>query len=204
MEAAAAEFQRFAASRHSVRRYEARPVPAPVVDTVLGCALSAPSPHNRQPVRLALVQDPKARMRLADAMGARLRRDRLADGDAPEAVESDIARSRARLLGAPVLVLVGLSLEDMDSYPDAARREAERLMAVQAAAMAGQNVALAAHAAGLASCWICAPLFCPETARAVLELPRDWEPQGLMTIGYGRAPVKPRPRKSLQDILLRF
>jgi F420 biosynthesis protein FbiB-like protein len=179
-------------------------VPDALLNGILACAVSAPSPHNRQPVRLALVQDPQKREAVAAAMGDRLQRDRLRDGDAGAVIEADIARSRSRLVGAPVLVLFALSLRDMDHYPDPERAQAEFLMAVQASAMAGHNVALAAHAAGLASCWICAPLFCPDIARDVLGLPPEWQPQGFMTIGYGNGPVKMRPRKTLEDILLRL
>jgi len=74
-------------------------------------------------------------------------------------------------------------------------------MAVQSAAMAGQNLMLAAHAAGLAACWMCAPLFCPEVAREALGLPADWQPQGLITLGYAAAPGKRRPRKPLNEVL---
>ena len=92
-------------------------------------------------------------------------------------------------------------MEDMDRYADPARQNAEYLMAVQSAAMAGQNLMLAAHAAGLAACWMCAPLFCPEVARDALGLPADWQPQGLITLGYAAVPAKRRPRKRLQEIL---
>ena len=50
-------------------------------------------------------------------------------------------------------------------------------MAVQSTAMAVQNMLLLAHAEGLAACWMCAPLFCPDTVRAALDLPADWQPQ---------------------------
>ncbi len=197
-------FHRFADSRRSVRRYDGRAISSELVDIVLACSLSAPSPHNRQPIRLALIQTVALRASIANAMGERLRADRLRDGDPAEIIGEDVERSKRRLLDAPLLLLVALSLTDMDRYPDAVRSEAEYLMAVQSSAMAGQNIALAAHAAGLASCWLCAPLFCPDLVRNVLGLPSDWHPQGLMTIGYGNGPAKLRPRKRLHDILLRI
>jgi len=43
---------------------------------------------------------------------------------------------------------------------------------------------LAAHALGLAACWMCAPLFAPGVACDALDLPADWEPQALVTLGY--------------------
>jgi coenzyme F420-0:L-glutamate ligase/coenzyme F420-1:gamma-L-glutamate ligase len=50
--------------------------------------------------------------------------------------------------------------------------------------MAGQNLLLAAHEAGLGACWMCAPLFCPDVVGSALDLPEDWQPQALVTLGY--------------------
>ena len=60
----------------------------------------------------------------------------------------------------------------------------EWLMAAQSTALALGNLLLAAHHEGLAACWMCAPLFAPDIVRDVLDLPADWEPQALITLGY--------------------
>jgi nitroreductase len=91
--------------------------------------------------------------------------------------------------------LVCLTLEDMDRYPDERRTRAEYLMAVQGAAMAGENLLLAAHAAGLGASWLCAPLFAPEVARAALDLPAAWEPQALVLLGWPAGPGADRGRR---------
>jgi nitroreductase len=83
-----------------------------------------------------------------------------------------------------VLIALCLSMVDMDVYPDERRAHNEYLMAVQSVAMAGQNLLLAAHEAGLGACWMCAPLFVPDVVRDMLELPDDWQPQALLTLGY--------------------
>jgi nitroreductase len=57
-------------------------------------------------------------------------------------------------------------------------------MAKQSVAMAAQTLWLAAHAAGLGACWLCAPLFVPELVAKTLNLPPDWEPQSLLTLGW--------------------
>ncbi len=121
---------------------------------------------------------------LAAAMGARLRRDLAADGVPEAAIVKDTERSYARITGAPVAIVVCLTLRDMDRYPDSRRAELEYLMAAQSAAMAGSNLLLAAHDAGLGACWMCAPLFCPDVVRGALDLPDDWHPQGMITIGF--------------------
>ena len=190
------------AARRSIRRYRPEPVPGEVVQRLVQAAAFAPSAHNRQPWRYVVIEDAAAKARLARAMGQRLAEDRTRDGDDAEAIRLDVERSFARIAGAPVVILACLTLGEMDAYPNPQRREAEFLMAVQSTAMATQNLLLAAHAEGLGACWLCAPLFCPQTVRGALALPADWQPQGLITLGYPEQPGKARPRKSLADILL--
>lgn len=199
----AADFPALAAAiagRRSIRRYRADAVPRALIEALLQAAVSAPSAHNRQPWRFRVLADAGEKASLADAMGTKLRRDRLADGDAEALVEADAARSRARITGAPAIVVVCLSEEDMDRYPDPRRRQAEYLLAVQSVAMAGQNLLLAAHGAGLGACWVCAPLFCPEIVQDVLALPPTWQPQGMVTLGYPDNGGKPFSRRPLAEV----
>jgi F420 biosynthesis protein FbiB-like protein len=177
-------FIQLARSRRAIRRYTDQPVPTTLLNELLEIAAWAPSAHNRQPWRFAVLEAPSSKERLAQAMGQRLRADRMADGDPIADIERDVARSFARITGAPVLIIVCLSMADMDSYPDAKRSQAEHTMAVQSVAMAAQTLWLAAHAAGLGVCWLCAPLFVPNLVQQTLALPPDWQPQGLLTLGW--------------------
>ncbi len=187
--------------RRSIRRYLPVPVPRAVIDRLLEAAVTAPSAHNRQPWRFVVIEQHATREALADAMGARLREDRRRDGDRGEVIEQDVIRSRARLASAPVLIVVCMSMTDMDRYPDARRNAAERTMAVQSVAMASHGLLLAAHAEGLGACWMCAPLFCPDAVAAVLALPEDWEPQAIVTLGYAADTGKVRPRRPLSQVV---
>jgi coenzyme F420-0:L-glutamate ligase/coenzyme F420-1:gamma-L-glutamate ligase len=191
------------AGRRSIRRYVAGRLDPAVVEQMLRAAAWAPSAHNRQPWRFALVEEAAWKERLALGMGQRLRQDRLADGDDPAAVARDVERSHARITEAPLVVLVALCMDDMDRYPDDRRRRAEHMMAVQSTAMATQNLLLAAHALGFGASVLCAPLFCADTVAATLGLPAGWEPQGLVTIGrpanHGKEPV----RRALADMVWR-
>ncbi len=184
-------------SRRSVRRYRQQPVPRPLIEQILTAAIWAPSAHNRQPWRFAVIESEEQKVRLARAMGARLRHDLLADGAAEAVIEADVSRSYSRITQAPVLIALCLSMVDMDTYPDERRQQNEYLMAVQSVAMAGQNALLAAHELGLGACWMCAPLFCPDVVRTALDLPDDWQPQALLTLGYP-AEEKIKTRKPLE------
>lgn len=188
-------------ARRSIRQYLNTPVPPQLVTDLLETAIWAPSAHNRQPWRFVIISDAAAKESLATAMGRQLRADLAADGVPVAAIERDAGRSYRRLTSAPVLILLCLSMVDMDSYPDARRQQNEWIMAVQSVAMAGQTLMLAAHALGLASCWVCAPLFCPDVVRAELRLPDDRQPQGLITLGYP-AETKEKGRRPLTDSVL--
>jgi F420 biosynthesis protein FbiB-like protein len=188
-------------SRRAIRRYQDRPVSREQITQLLDLAHWAPSAHNRQPWRFVVITQPTDKIRLAEAMGKKLQQDRTADGDPPDDIEQDVARSYARITGAPVIIVVCLSMVDMDTYPDPQRNHNEWVMALQSVSMAAQNLWLAAHSQGLAMCWLCAPLFAPELVSKTLDLPSDWEPVGLMTLGYP-AEEKVKKRKPLKESMM--
>ncbi len=186
-------------NRRMIRRYTNQPIAPETIERLLEAATRAPSPHNRQPWRFAIVLG-DARERLAGAMGAQLRQDLQHDGVLADVIEKDVARSHARITSAQACIAMCLSMRDMDVYPDVRRNNAEKWMAVQAVAAAGQNMLLAATDIGLGACWMCAPLFCPEVVRGVLGLTEDWEPQALITLGYPADGGRERERKRVEDV----
>jgi F420 biosynthesis protein FbiB-like protein len=110
-----------------------------------------------------------------------------------EKIAYDVGRSQRQITQSAAAVVLCLTMADMDVYLDPQRQLAERQMSVQSVALAGQNLLLMASASGLGACWMCAPLFCPDVVREVLQLAADWEPQALITLGYpAEAPQKTR------------
>ncbi len=188
-------------TRRSIRQFEPRPVPRSLIERLVEAACWAPSAHNRQPWRFVVLDEEGRKRQLAEAMGARLTADLRADGLEEAQIARDVARSHRRLTGAPVLLLVCLSMQDMDRYPDPIRQQHERLMAAQSVAMATQNLLLVAHAEGLGACWLCAPLFCPDVVRATLGLPEAFEPQGVIALGYP-AEQRTKTREPLETRLI--
>jgi F420 biosynthesis protein FbiB-like protein len=193
--------QAFLRSRRSIRRFLSKTVPPEALERILDTATWAPSAHNRQPWRFSVLISEKSKMRLAEAMGADFRRDLAADGRPPDETESIVARSCQRILAAPVAIVLCLDPTLGDIYPDPVRQQAEHLMGVQSVALAGGLLLMAAHAEGLGGVWVCAPLFTPETVRAVLDLPGEWEPQSLLLLGYPAGIPDPRPRKRLSEVV---
>ncbi len=188
-------------SRRSIRRYHPTPISDAHIHMLLEAGRWSPSAHNRQPWRWVVIQTEATKIRLANAMGARLRADLTADNTPSDVIEADVSRSYSRITNAPLLLVLCMTMTDMDVYPDAKRAHNEMVMAIQSVAMAGQNVLLMAHALGLGACWMCAPLFCPDVVQAALDLPADWQPQALITVGFP-AEEKSKPRKSIEDLTL--
>jgi F420 biosynthesis protein FbiB-like protein len=172
------------AQRRSIRRFQAQPVPRVILERVLAAASWAPSAHNRQPWRFAVLHSLTARSLLTEAMAGDFRRDLEADGLPPQEVELRVSRARQRVLQAPAAIVVCCDETSLDVYPDETRQAAEQMMAAQSVAMAGQNLLLAASAEGLGAVWMCAPLFVPQTVQQALSLPANWKPQGLVLLGY--------------------
>jgi coenzyme F420-0:L-glutamate ligase/coenzyme F420-1:gamma-L-glutamate ligase len=193
-------FYELVATRHSIRKFQDRPVAEDVLRRLLEAACQAPSAHNRQPWRFVVLRDPRLRQRFIAAMSESFRADLARDGLAQREVEQLIARGRDRMLQAAAVVLLCLTMEDMDQYTDADRQGAERTMAAQSVALAGGQLLLAAHAEGLGACWICAPLFAPAIVRGILELPDPWEAQGMIALGYPDEAGRARARKPVEEV----
>ncbi|MEZ4675571.1 MAG: nitroreductase family protein [Caldilineaceae bacterium] len=195
------DFYQLVQSRRSIRRYLDRPVEPVLLERLLEAATWAPSAHNRQPWRFCVVTSTEIKLALSNRMGEQWRRDLAADNADADFIERRVTISHARLTSAAALVIANVSMEEMDTYPDAVRANAEWLMAVQSVALACQNLLLAAHHHGLGACWMCAPLFVPELVREVLVLPATWQPQALITLGYP-AEEKEKTREPLVSRVL--
>jgi F420 biosynthesis protein FbiB-like protein len=115
-----------------------------------------------------------------------------------------LARSRDRIMAAPVLILGCVVGEGLRDWPDERRRRYEWTMAAQSMGGALQNMMLTAHGHGLASYWLSAPLFCPDAVREALALPEGYIPQALIAVGHTEAGFAPPPRPPLRldDMLL--
>ena len=198
---APAEVPALLATRRTVRFYKPDPVPDAIVRTLLEAAACAPTAHNAQPVRYVVVRSPEVKQRLAAQMARRWRRDLERSGTPEASIKVELRFSMRRFSEAPVLILAGFTMAEMDVYPDRARRAAEQTMAVQSAAAGIQKLLLAASAHGHGACWCCAPLFCAGVVRRALGLPADFVPQALLTIGYPAHTPPVPPRKPLDEIV---
>ncbi len=186
-------------SRRSIRRFERKKVRREVIRNIMDLSRWAPSSHNAQPWRFIVIDDCEVKTKLATEMGKAWFNDMYKDG-IPRIEAERIVKTESwqRITRSPVVAIACLTMEEMHKYPDSRRQKAEYVMAVQSVAAYIQTMLLLAYAHGLAACWICAPLFCPQTVKRVLHLPNKLDPQAMIIMGYADE-KPPRPPRKLLD-----
>ena len=190
----------FLRTRRSIRRFKPDLVPDSVIREILHTATFAPSAHNRQPWRFIVLTNPAAKSNFANLMAEEFQRDLEKDNLPPEEIQKRLNRSRERINGAPVVILLCVDMTEMDSYPDTRRKKAEYIIATQSAANAGMQLLLAAHAEGLGGVWVCSPVFAQEAVQNALNISKSWEPQAMFLLGYPSDIPVARERKSLDEV----
>jgi len=185
----------FLRTRRSIRHFTADPVPDSVIERILHTAAFAPSAHNRQPWRFAIVTNPSVKTRLGEAITSKMRADMQVEGANTSDIEKRAALSLHRMNKAPLVIVLCRDINDVRAdMPE------EAIMGIQSTALAGLQLLLAAHAEGLGGSWICWPLYAQEATRTALELPEIWEPQAMYFLGYPMESPEVKERKELSLI----
>ncbi|MDZ7578996.1 MAG: coenzyme F420-0:L-glutamate ligase [Candidatus Nanopelagicales bacterium] len=190
-------------SRRTVREFAALPVPSALVRSAVAAAIAAPAPHHSSPWRFLHLRTKRRRDELLDAMAERWRNDLAQlDGFDNAAIERRLKRG-ALLRCSPELVLPFLDLGGAaHDYPDAARAGYERDMFLMAGGAAVQNLMIALSAEGLGSAWVSSTVFCPDVVRSVLGVADDWQPLGMIALGFPAQPPTPRPARDTDGFLI--
>jgi coenzyme F420-0:L-glutamate ligase / coenzyme F420-1:gamma-L-glutamate ligase len=188
--------------RRTIRAFGDGEVPRGVVEEAVRAACTAPAPHHTRPWSFTALWSPSAKRRLLGAIAEAWRADLRGDGTPEDTIERRIAHSDAVLGAAPVLIVPWVRFERAHPYRDAERAHAEQEMFLLSGGAAIQNLLLALHAQGYASCWISSTLFCQQESRAALGMGDQWFALGAVAAGpmpAGTAP--PRPPLDLSEFL---
>jgi coenzyme F420-0:L-glutamate ligase/coenzyme F420-1:gamma-L-glutamate ligase len=185
--------------RRTVRSFTDQPVPRDLVLAAVSAALTAPAPHHTVPWRFVLVEE--RREQLLTRMSGQWAEDLRHDGFTEEQIARRVGRGDV-LRDAPYLVVPCLVRDGSHAYPDARRQAAEERMFVVAGGAGVENLLVQLAAEGLGSAWVSSALFCPDVVRDVLDLEDDWEPLGVVAIGYAAGDPAPRPPREPEDYVV--
>jgi nitroreductase len=169
--------------RSSVRLFEERDIPVNIMVKVLECAQRAPSSGNKQPWEFILIKDKKVKEKIA-LLGARSLYER------KKAKLKDSKKKFGDIAKAPLFVVVAC---DTRKSPTFWRHDGSACT---------QNLLLAAHAVGVGSVWLGAPIALEKLSKEIkktLKMPKTYEIVSIVALGYpSRAPTQ-SARKSLKD-----
>ncbi|WP_176012347.1 nitroreductase family protein [Victivallis sp. Marseille-Q1083] len=166
--------------RYSCRGYRPDPVPEEMIAYCLEAVRLAPSACNRQPWRLAVVQEPGLRRALCER-GVLPGLSMTWMRQAPVLVALALERSLLTHVAAPWLSKVDYSLVD--------------------GGIAGEHFVLAAAAQGLGSCWI--GWIDGKAVRRLLHWPRSYKVIALFTLGFPADAPKEKIRQPLDKFVRR-
>ena len=190
-------FLEIARSRRSIRRFADRPVPEAMLRKLVEAAVWAPSAGARQDWQFAVGTSPAIKTKMAELVQQRWREILdTADGAATEALRT-YSSNFDWFAHAPAIVAISAAKTEaflMELLGDAADLVAGRQAS---AAMAAQNLMLAAHAHGLGSCCLTGPLAAHTELEDLLGLGRKRVLVCLIAVGYlAEEPAAPTRKPS--------
>lgn len=169
--------------RRSVRIFSPRKIPEELLKQILAAGQAAPSAHGNKPWNFSVIADDVKREAFLRALAHRHRHDMESIGLSEDKIKQRLAHSCETLGTAAALIIIS-ARDTVPHNPLAGGLEAERILTIQSAALAGGQMLLAATFLGLGACWYAAPLFCSDLVQELLNLPEGYTPQGMLAMGY--------------------
>ena len=189
--------------RRSIRRFDDRAVDPADIDKLVEAARWAPSNHNRQGWKFVVFSDADELAGIAEQVrhSLAIRLDECAE--IPPASGEEFIEHATCFARAPCVILV------MHKRPSlaAGRLVADNPLASGeplSAAMATQNMLLAARTMGLGACVLTGPLLAPDVWEQLDDLPLGFEPTCLVAIGHPAGPHPETPRKKRLEQIIEY
>lgn len=161
--------------RRSIRKYKDNPVEPEKIQNILDAARLAPSWKNMQCWRFIVVEDTEVKDKALEAF-------------------NDDNPGKKGIAMAPVLIVVCADPKDSGI-------EDGKEFYLADAAIAFEHIMLAAFSEGLGTCWM--GLLDETKLKEALDIPEAIKVIGVTPLGYPDQDPKPRPRKSLEEIVFK-
>jgi len=188
--------------RRSIRHFRSDPVPREMILQMLEAARLAPSGGNRQPWRFAVVTDIEERKLLRQLC---VNSSFVEEAPLVFVAAFDLSvysREASRRSYQELADAIGSSQRRVESPPEL-DRQTKISLATGNTYIAIEHIVLMAAALGLGSCWV-RNVGDPEGVKAMLGITGDdIMVLAVVPVGYPQAVPPPRPRISMDEILLR-
>jgi len=211
---AAEPFLTVLAARRSVRDFMPDVPSRELIARAIEAATHAPSGMNKQPWRFVVVANPDVKAQMVECVSREIETIlALIAGDEYGSKVAEYLRNYATLFrSAPIVinvlyreygqVIASLLERSNVGYPD--NQEEAANPAMQSVSAAIQSLQLAAHALGLGTCWMTAPLFARAQLHALLAVESPWQLAAVIPIGYA-ASINTNGRRRLRlDRVIRW
>ena len=186
--------------RKTIRKFKDIKIEKDDVIPLIEAAIQAPSAHNFQPWEFILIDSNEVKEKLSSKMASTWVNNLEKDNKSISEIQERVNLSKGRINNASFIIIPCFDISKVDKYGDE-RDNAEFIMGIQSVALASENILLKATEKGFGVLWLCAPLFCPEDVRAVLEIPDHILPQEILILGIpDEDPIKPK-RRNLNDVI---
>ena len=202
------------AGRRSVRQFLPAMPPRELIVRAVEGATHAPSGMNKQPWRFVIVSSETVKSQMVEAVSREIETIlTLLAGDEYADKVGEYLRNYATLFRtAPVVInvlyreygQVIASLLERSNIQYADNQEEAANPAMQSVSAAIQNLQLAAHALGLATCWMTAPLFARRQLHGLLDVESPWQLAAVIPIGYASSTTNHGPRRLRLDRVMRW
>ena len=178
--------------RFSTRNFQNRPVPQLVLNDILEAGRLSPSGGNEQPWRFGIITEQALIKHVAQLAH---RQDWIAQAPllivlCTVFVEDDRGGRDIQIKGFPEYAS-GIAGLDQDLYHALNQEEHQTKIA-------GTHMALAGQEHGVGSCWVSD--FDVQALAVLLNLLKNILPSEILVFGYPDRPMKPRHKKSLQEL----
>lgn len=192
----------FVKSRRSIRKYTDKNISRVQIERMIEAACWAPSNHNRQGWKFIVFENPQEIQKLAERVRQSVKKSLSKAKRSVVSQADELIYYSGAFDQAPVVILVmhkkspamGKSMLNMAT---------SELVSGEAisAAMACQNLLLAANAMGLGACVMTAPLLAGKVWNSLEDLPLGYEPTCLVTIGHPCEVASTPKRKKLEHVI---
>lgn len=193
-------------ARRSIRKFKAEPIPEQYINELLDAGRMAPSGSNLQPTRYVVIESEAARVKLKDC--SPLPFVWQAPAIIAVCIDCDVVSTTEERFKElkEAQAFVDTPLNDIDAGTYNKRRRTMDEATLKAylnlnTAIAIDHITLRAIDLGLGSCWVM--MFDKEKTKSALNLADRYEVVALLPIGYPDQSPAPRPRLSVNEVLLK-